>query len=137
MIFFYLQDRIIDKTPPLKDILRLIVENNFEELKPDIVDLLHWAVVALREPILKTIPKIDVSPVISEFSFQLTFVLHSLRKFYQKFHQQKMFSQNQVTFLELIQFSIPVLKINFGNTQTNGQPIMHSMEVSWTVFIQF
>lgn len=53
-------DRIIDKTPALKDILKLIVENSLE-LKPDIVELLHWAVVALREPILKTIPKVDVS----------------------------------------------------------------------------
>lgn len=48
---------VIAIAPPFSTIHKLLVQQQYETLPRDLIELLHWLLVTLSDPILKTVPK--------------------------------------------------------------------------------
>lgn len=53
--------KVIQNTPPLHVIIYNILEENFNDLNSEVIELLHWCLISLKDPVLRSIEPAYVS----------------------------------------------------------------------------
>lgn len=56
---------IINDTPKLRVVLQNIIDQNYDEFDTDVLDLLHWVLVIMRDPMLRTVDEAEFNGILA------------------------------------------------------------------------
>ena len=61
MSVFVLQHEVVDKTPPLLLLVQHLYDPNAYQTSQQVIDLLYWVLVHLKDVRMQSVPKSEVS----------------------------------------------------------------------------